>query len=221
VLWLIFVEWPKDIHGAWSVQEKLRERVKITPLKKAPSLVAGVDAAFLDNKAIASACLYSYPSVEVVDTAFEEKKLTFPYIPGFLTFREGPAIVSALKKLKKRPDILLVDGQGIAHPRGIGIASHLGVILDMPSIGCAKSRLVGEYAEPDSEKGDWSYLWYNDRIVGAVLRTRSGVRPLFVSPGHRIDLTGSITIVLNCARKYRIPEPLRKADILSRKLKYR
>lgn len=213
------MKWPKEIAEARSIQDKLKTRVRIAPLKKVPILIAAVDAAFLGIKVFAAACLYTYPMLKPADDASEVEEITFPYVPGFLTFREGAAIVAALEKLKTKPDVLLVDGQGIAHPRGIGLASHLGVILNIPSIGCAKSRLVGEYIEPEQKKGDWSHLWYENRIVGAVLRTRSGVRPLFVSPGHQIDLADSITIVLNCTQKYRIPEPLRRADMLSKKLK--
>jgi deoxyribonuclease V len=127
--------------------------------------------------------------------------------------------VEALCNLKIKPDLILVDGQGIAHPKGIGIASHLGVLLDIPSVGCAKSRLIGEYEEPGLKKGEWSPLKYAGRVVGAVLRTRENVRPLFVSPGHGIDLKTSLGIVLGCAGKYRIPEPLRTADFLSKKIR--
>jgi deoxyribonuclease V len=124
-----------------------------------------------------------------------------------------------LHGLKRTPDVILVDGQGIAHPKKLGIASHIGALLDMPTIGCAKSRLVGEYKEPKPRRGSRSALKYNGETVGSVLRTRDGVRPLFVSPGHRIDLDSCIKLVLGCTRGYRIPEPLRRADFLSKKLK--
>lgn len=213
------MKWPKNVAEARSNQEKMRGKIKITPLKRIPSYIAGADAAFRGNKVIAAVCLFTFPRLVFVEDSFEIRECSFPYVPGYLTFREGPAIIAALKKLKKRPDLLLVDGQGIAHPRGIGIGSHLGIILNIPSIGCAKSRLVGEYLEPDTKKGAWSYLRHLGMTVGAVLRTRSGVRPVFVSPGHRIDLESSIAFVMSCTEKYRIPEPLRKADMLSKKLK--
>jgi len=213
------MKWPKDFAEAGAIQEKMRGRVRIIPLKKIPSYIAGVDAAFRGNKVIAAACLYTFPQLNYMEDSVEVRECSFPYVPGYLTFREGPAIVAAVRKLKKRPDMLLVDGQGIAHPKGIGIASHLGVLLNMPSIGCAKSRLIGEYDEPAIQKGAWSYLRFHDMTVGIALRTRSGVKPVFVSPGHRTDLACSIMIVMACIAKFRIPEPIRKADILSKQLK--
>ncbi len=213
------MKWPKNIAAARAMQEDLKGKNKITPLKEMPHFIAGVDAAFQGNKVVAAACLFEYPRLEPVEDSCHIADTPFPYFPGFLTFREGPAIVKALKKLNNKPDLLLMDGQGIAHPRAMGIAAHLGIVLDIPSVGCAKSRLIGDYVEPGYKKGDWSYLRYNDSIVGVVLRTRSGIKPLFVSPGHKIDLAGSIMLVLDCTENYRIPEPLRRADMLSKKLK--
>ena len=197
----------------------MKDKVRIIPLKKTPRIIAGVDASFRNGRVIGVACLYSYPELAYIERAFAVKEDVFPYVPGYLTFREGPAIIDALNALKIKPDLILVDGQGIAHPKGIGIASHIGVLLDMPSIGCAKSRLIGEYEEPGIKKGLWSSLRYNGRIVGAVLRTRDAVNPLFVSPGHRIDLKTSIRIVLGCTGRFRISEPLRMADALTKKIK--
>ncbi|MCL5063421.1 MAG: deoxyribonuclease V [Nitrospiraceae bacterium] len=211
--------WPKDIAEAKEIQDILRKQVKIMPLKKTPELIAGVDAAFAGDKIVAIAALYEYPGLKHIQDAFYIEKIRFPYIPGMLSFREGHAIVNALKKLKTKPDLILFDGQGIAHPKGIGIASHIGVILNIPTIGCAKSRLVGEFEEPDTTKGSRTYLYYKGMKVGAVLRTRSNVKPVFVSPGHMIDIDSSIEIVMKCVFKYRIPEPLRRADYLSKKLK--
>ncbi|HUI45609.1 MAG TPA: deoxyribonuclease V [Nitrospirota bacterium] len=209
--------WPKTIDHARQMQEHDRRLVLIEPLHRPPEYVAGVDAAFSEDRVFAAACLYCYPQLMLVEHAAAEKRLVFPYVPGYLLFREGPAIIAALKKLKKKPDVILIDGQGIAHPRGIGSASHFGVLLDVPTIGCAKTRLIGEYREPGELKGNWTELQFNGRIVGAVLRTRDRVRPLFLSPGHRIDLQGAITIALGCVGRYRIPEPLRGADMLSKK----
>lgn len=213
------MKWPTDIAEAKEIQESLRKNVKIIPLMKNPEYVAGVDAAFLGDKIIAVACLYSYPDLTPIEERYVAAKVSFPYIPGYLSFREGPAVIQALSCLNVRPDLILFDGQGIAHPRGLGIAAHIGVLLDLPSIGCAKSRLVGEYKEPGNKKGSWSPLDYKGKIVGTVLRTRDNIRPLFISPGHRIDLKGSIEIVMRCISKYRIPEPLRRADSLSKMLK--
>lgn len=213
------MKWPEDITESRKIQDTLRKKVKITSLKKKPIYIAGVDAAFSGRKVIGVASLYKYPELIPIEDAYAIMKVSFPYIPGFLSFREGPAILKALNKLKIKPDLILFDGQGIAHPGGIGIATHIGVLLDIPTIGCAKSKLVGEYKEPGIKKGEWSPLKYKDRTVGVVLRTREKVRPLFISPGHRIDIESSIRIVLGCTTRYRIPEPIRRADIISKKIR--
>jgi deoxyribonuclease V len=213
------MKWPKDIKKARMIQDILKEKVRITPLKKKPKYIAGVDAAFLNNKVIGAACLYKFPDMLLIGEAYAVTEILFPYIPGFLSFREGQSIINALKGLRKKPDIILLDGQGIAHPKRLGIASHIGVLLNVPTIGCAKSRLVGTYKEPGFKKRNWSFLKHDGEIVGVVLRTRDNVKPLFVSPGHRIDIQGSIGIVLACSQKYRIPEPLRRADFISKKIK--
>lgn len=215
------MKWPTTltIDHAWKIQEQLREKVKIVPLKGQPQFVAGVDAAFSYDEVFASACLYRYPELVLEEDAHAVQRLEFPYLPGYLSFREGPAIIAAVKKLRRKPGVILVDGQGIAHPRGAGIASYVGVVLEIPTIGCAKTRLIGEYREPGIRKGSWSPLQHERTILGAVLRTRDSVNPLFVSPGHLVNLEISIRLVISCAGKYRIPEPLRCADALSRKRK--
>lgn len=215
------LKWPEDKFRAREVQEALRNEVVITPFKGKPAYVAGVDAAFLDDKIISVACLFKYPEADIIQEDYIVKKVTFPYIPGLLSFREGPAVIDAIKGLQTKPDIILVDGQGIAHPKGIGIASYIGVLLDIPTIGCAKSRLIGEYKEPGNKRGDWSFLKHEGKTIGAVLRTQDDTRPLFISPGHRTDLKSSIRIVLGCTGKYRLADPVRRADILSKKLKQR
>ncbi len=136
-------------------------------------------------------------------------KLHFPYVPGLLTFREGPVLLKAFRQLESEPDLIIFDGQGIAHRQGFGIASHMGVILDKPTIGSAKSKLVGEYREPGRRRGSFSKLYLDGKIIGAVLRTQDGVKPIFVSQGHRIDLRSALKIVLNSATKYRLPDPIR------------
>lgn len=210
--------WPGNIAEARALQERHRSRIRIVPLSKEPEFVAGVDAAFSEDRVFAAACLYRYPDLTLIERTTAVLKSAFPYVPGYLLFREGPAIVAALNNLKKAPDLILVDGQGIAHPGGIGSASHLGIMLDIPTIGCAKTRLIGEFREPGRKKGDWSELRSEGVIVGAVLRTRDDTKAVFLSPGHKIDLGDSIRLVLGCTGRYRIPEPLRCADMLSRVL---
>jgi deoxyribonuclease V len=213
------MKWPPSLTlaEAKGIQEQLRQRIRLRPFRGEPRYIAGVDAAFSHTKVCAAACLYRYGDRSPLEQVLVVRQLSFPYIPGYLSFREGPAIVDALKRLKEKPDVVLADGQGIAHPRGVGLASFLGLLLGIPSIGCAKSRLVGEYREPLTRKGNWTELLYNGTVVGAVLRTRDSVKPLFLSPGHLIDLQSSIRIALGCVGNYRIPEPLRCADLLSKR----
>lgn len=211
--------WPGDVRGAIQVQKILRRRVRVRRLKRIPAVIAAVDAAFIDDKLIAVASLYRYPSLEWLQDVFEMERIRFPYISGMLSFREGQAVIHALEKLSIAPDLILFDGQGIAHPRGIGIASHIGVILNKPAIGCAKSRLVGTFEEPGHGKGSRVPLYHKGKEVGAVLRTRDNVKPLFISPGHMVDIESSVEIVMNCTTHYRIPEPIRRADSVSKKLK--
>jgi deoxyribonuclease V len=215
------MKWPKtfSIAQARDLQVRLREKVRIATLQKEPKYVTGVDAAFSGDAVFAAACLYLFPELDLLEERSAVLKLSFPYVPGYLAFREGPAIMAALALLTRRPDLILVDGQGIAHPRGIGIASSLGVLSGIPAIGCAKSRLVGEYEEPRGKKGDWSPLRFEDKTIGAVLRTRDNTRPLYISPGHKIDLESSIRLVLACTGAFRIPEPLRCADMHSKRAK--
>ena len=213
------MKWPKNIKEAQKIQHEIKEKIKIIPLKKKLVFVAGVDAAFSRNNVIATACVYKYPELSLFEQTYALAKILFPYIPGFLSFREGPALLKAINSLSIRPDLILFDGQGIAHPSNTGIAAHLGVLLNIPAVGCAKSRLVGEYEEPRNRKGGYSSLRFKGKTVGVVLRTRDNVKPLFVSPGHLINLKGAIDVVLQCISKYRIPEPLRYADNLSKKLK--
>ena len=179
--------------------------------------VAGVDTWYRDDNAYAAVVVMNLADLKILEEAMAAKPVQFPYIPGLLSFREGPVILKALHKLKKPPDLLMIDGQGIAHPRRFGIACHIGVLLDKPSIGCAKTRLVGDYKEPQSNRGSTSFLTDGGETIGAVVRTRTNVKPLFVSIGHRMDLNASIRVVLKSCRGYRLPEPLRRADHLSRK----
>jgi len=211
--------WPEEIDRARKTQEELARKVRRTPLRKKPRSLAGVDAAFSETQVFAAAVVCSFPGLELIEETAVAAEIRFPYVPGYLSFREAPAIIQAVRLLNNVPDLILVDGQGIAHPRGIGIASHIGVLLDIPTIGCAKSRLIGEFAEPGGRKGSWSPLVHRGTIVGAVVRTRNDVRPLFVSPGHRVDLQNCLKIVGACSKNYRIPEPLRRAHLLSKEKK--
>jgi deoxyribonuclease V len=156
--------------------------------------------------------------METLDVATATGRTSFPYIPGLLTFREGPILLKAFQKLEMKPDVMIFDAQGIAHPRGLGLASHMGICLDLPSIGCAKTPLFGKFTMPGRRKGNFEWIRVEEKKVGAALRTRDGVNPLFVSPGHRLDLRTSIQIVLACCRGFRIPEPLRLAHQLSTRI---
>ncbi len=177
--------------------------------------VAGIDTGYRDGMSQAAVVSFKYPGLKPLEQAVSQRPVNFPYIPGLLSFREAPVILEALEKLDQLPDLLIIDGHGIAHPRRFGIACHIGLLLDVPSIGCAKNILVGEYDEPGPEQGGFSYLKDQKEIIGAVLRTRSNVKPVFVSIGHRVDLKDCIHFVLNCCRGFRLPETTRRADRLA------
>lgn len=179
-------------------------------------LVAGCDASYKrgEIRMFAAVAVYSYPGLEPVELCNGSSEVTFPYVPGLLSFREAPSLLAVFEKLKSVPDVLLVDGQGLAHPRGFGIACHLGVLLGLPTIGVAKSVLVGEYDEPDVERGRRTDLVFKGERVGVALRTRDGVKPVFVSVGHIVELDTAADFVLTCCR-FRLPEPARAAHRLS------
>jgi len=179
--------------------------------------VAGVDVGFQDGYQLtqAAVAVLSFPELEKVECAMAQSPTRFPYIPGLLSFREVPTIIQALEKLNTEVDLILCDGQGIAHPRRFGLACHLGVLLDQLTIGVAKSRLVGKHREVGSQKGAWQPLWDQGEVIGAVLRSRSNVKPVYVSPGHRISLRSAIDWTLACTPKYRLPETTRWADKLA------
>ena len=213
------VHWPLTFDRARALQEELRSRVKLTGGPRRVRLVAGADLAYRrDGRAWAAVALVRLPDCSVVEVATATGRPSFPYVPGYLSFREGPLLMEAFGKLRQTPDLCLFDGQGLAHPRRFGLACHLGVLLDLPSVGCAKSRLVGEYREPGAKRGEWSPLRLDNRIVGAVLRSRDDVNAIFVSPGHRISLRGALRWVLACTR-VRVPEPIRLAEQVVNRLK--
>ena len=198
-----------------SLQKKLADQVIRANLPGPIQTVAGVDVGQRGEIVQAAVVVLGFPGLEIKDVAVAVRPATFPYIPGLLSFREGPAILDAVAKLSERPDLFIFDGQGVAHPRRLGIASHVGLLADIPSIGCAKSRLCGQYAEPGPERGSHVPLIDKGETIGAVVRTRTGVKPVFVSVGHRIDLTTGIEYVLACCRKYRLPETTRHAHRLA------
>ena len=199
-----------------ALQERLRPLLKVGGGPRAVRSVAAADLAYdpQRNRLYAAVLVYRYPEIELVESRLVVRPIRFPYVPGLLSFRELPAIMAAWNQLLTRPDLVLCDGQGIAHPRGIGLASHLGLLIATPTIGCAKSRLVGEHDEVGPRAGDRVPLLWQDRTVGAVLRTRDGVSPLYVSPGHLIGVQAAVRLVLRCCRGFRLPEPIRQADIL-------
>jgi len=199
-------QWDITIQEARELQRELAGLVSLTPSPElqAISIVAGIDNGYVKLEtgwvAFAAAVVFSFPALELVETAIGEAPVTFPYVPGFLTFREGPAILAALAGLTTEPEVLLFDGQGYAHPRRIGLATHMGVVLDHPTIGCAKTRLVGKYDEPPDEPGSVSRLIDRGEVVGAAVRTKAGHDPLFVSPGHKVDVDLAVLITLACCR---------------------
>ena len=206
--------WDLSISEAIQLQETLRKKLVLAWDHRPVTTVAGVDVALKGERARAAVVVLRYPELDPLAAATAEVALTFPYIPGLLTFREAPAVLAAWERLSLQPDLLMFDGQGIAHPRGFGLAAHLGLWLNCPSIGVAKSRLYGRYSDPGVEKGDVAFL-LDERDpqvqIGAVLRTRTNVKPLFVSPGHLIDIEQGVRFVLACAPRYRLPEPTRWA----------
>ena len=211
----------KDLHSwhvttaeARDIQFRLRDMVVKASDSLAPHFVTGADISFSrDGAATASAVTLSFPDLELVESVVIEGRASFPYVPGLLTFREAPLLLSAFEQLKITPDVVLVDGQGIAHPRRFGVASHLGVLLDIPTVGCAKSRLCGEHEDLPLEEPGHTLLKDGGEIIGAAVRTRTGSRPLYVSIGHRVDLPTAIDLVMACCRGYRLPEPTRLAHL--------
>jgi deoxyribonuclease V len=210
-------EWPLTVEEAIAIQNQLQPEVITEDQLGDVRYVAGVDMGFEEGGAVSRAAVVvlSFPELELQEQAIARRPTTFPYIPGFLSFREIPAVLDAMEKISTMPDLILCDGQGIAHPRRFGIASHLGVLIDMPTIGVAKSLLVGKHDELPEEKGSWQPLRYRGGIIGAVLRSRTSVKPLYVSSGHRVSLPTAIDYVLRCTTKYRLPETTRLADKLA------
>jgi deoxyribonuclease V len=222
--------WDVSVAEARKIQDKLREKWVGEDRLGEIRTVAGLDAAFLltgsqafkardswsvlreANRAIAAVVVYSYPEMQELEQAYAEVRLGFPYVPGFLSFREIPALLAALKKLPRVPDLLFCDGQGYAHPRRMGLASHLGIVVDRPAIGCAKSILIGTHGALGSEAGAWAPMMDQGETIGAALRTRASVKPVYVSQGHRVSLETAVRMTLAVCCGRRIPQPTRDAD---------
>ncbi len=203
--------WDVSPSEAKEIQQELRSKVSTKRTFGQVNTVAGVDVSIKGEVARAAIVVLSYPELTPLDYGLAELPAEFPYIPGLLAFREAPAVLAALEKLKSEPDLFIFDAQGLAHPRRMGLATHLGVIIDRPSVGCAKSRLWGKHHEPGPERGSYTHLYDGDEVIGAVVRTRTGVNPLYVSIGHKVDLPAAIEYVLGCCTKYRLPETTRYA----------
>jgi len=209
-----------DLEKLKKVQIELAKRVELRPFESEVRFVAGLDVSYSRklNKMVAAAVVLSYPSMRVVEYSWSVRDVEFPYVPTFLSFRELPAIEEAFTKLKHKIDLVLVDGQGIAHPRGLGIAAHFGVEMMVPTIGCAKSHLFGKWTMPTPKRGEWTPIIENGQVIGGVVRTRDNVKPIFVSPGNLIDVENAVKWALKLSIGYRLPEPIRLADKISRRI---
>ncbi|WP_248282136.1 deoxyribonuclease V [Mucilaginibacter robiniae] len=206
---------------AITYQQELRHQIKLEPLNKPVRIIAGSDISFNKYSEVvyAGIVLLKYPEMEIIGHATAISRTTFPYISGLLAFREVPALLEAWNKLEIKPDVLVLDGQGIAHRRRMGIASHFGVITNTPTIGSAKSRLFGRYEEPANEPGSQSPMYDRDEVIGIALRSKKNCNPIFISPGHKVTLEQSVEVIKNCLKSYRIPEPTRQAHILVNKVR--
>jgi len=202
------------------LQKEMASKVVISSLKKEPKKIAGFDLSYPQKHTAVAVCVVmSYPELDLLEMKWVKAPVTIPYIPGLLSFREGPAMESVYALIEEEPDLLFFDGQGIAHPRGIGLASYMAIKLGKPAIGVAKSHLFGEYRMPEEKRGEFSYLYSDGKQIGAVLRTKDRVRPLFVSPGGFVDIRDCIIYTLSTCRGYRLPEPTRIADMYTKKLR--
>lgn len=210
-----FHPWNVSPREAIEIQQQLRNRVILQGHLNDVRFIAGVDVAFTkhSNGAYAALAVLRFPDLEPVEILSESSTPSFPYIPGLLSFREIPAILPLFEKVRHVPDLIFVDGHGYSHPRRAGLACHLGVVLDRPVMGCAKTRLIGRYHQPDIRRGSVAYLYDGDReVIGAVVRTRDHVQPVFVSAGHKLDLETAVTWTLASTKGFRLPEPTRQAD---------
>ena len=207
--------WQVDVAQAKEIQLRLAKKIVTENKELKPRLIVGVDISAANSQGIArgAAVILNYPDLEIIEVKTAEVKLNFPYIPGLLSFRECPLLLAACEKLSNVPDLILVDGQGIAHPRRFGLASHLGLFLDAPTIGCAKSILCGKHESVREEVGSYAELIDDGETIGAALRTKIGIKPIYISIGHKIDLASALYWTGKCCRGYRIPEPTRLAHL--------
>jgi deoxyribonuclease V len=213
--------WEVSPKRAIQIQEALRKKIRLRAPSGPWKRIAAGDVSYsrTDDRVFAAFLLFSYPELALLESVSAEGQASFPYVPGLLTFREAPILIEAFSQLPTRPELILFDGQGIAHPRSMGIAVHLGLIFDLPTIGCAKSRLIGAHEEPPARQGSCAPLIEKGETIGMIVRTRTGVKPVYVSPGHKMDLPTSVKIVLSLCRGYRIPEPLRQAHLFVNRLR--
>jgi len=207
--------WRVSPSQALELQLRLASQVSRTNEVVSPRYIAGVDISVdrTRGRGIGAVVVLSYPELEIMEVHTVEDSIDFPYVPGLLSFREAPLTLAACEQLSVTPDLILVDGQGIAHPRRLGLASHLGLFLDTPTIGCAKSRLCGSHQTPGQEPGSYAELVDNGEVIGAALRTKLGTKPIYVSIGHKVDLEAAIYWATGCCRGYRLPEPTRLAHL--------
>lgn len=201
------------VTAATQIQNELRNETIIQARDFPVNIIAGADISFnkFSTTVYAGIILLQFPQLIPIGYSLVKREVLFPYVPGYLAFREVPALLAAWENLQQRPDLLVVDGHGIAHPRRMGIAAHFGVVANTPTVGCAKKVLCGKYEEPPSEKGSNTPLIFKNEVVGAALRTKNAVKPVFVSPGYRMDVRGTVEIISQCVGRYRIPEPTRLA----------
>jgi deoxyribonuclease V len=215
-------DWSLSPTQAVALQKELREKVRLAPLDVSRiKTVAGADISFnkFSETIFAGIVVLDFHTLQIIETSGVTTTTKFPYIPGLLSFREIPALLEAWEKLKNAPDVLVCDGHGIAHPRRMGIAAHAGVLLEKPTIGCGKSVLVGQFEEPAKTRGSWSPMVHKDEIVGAALRTKNNVKPVYASPGNLCDLESAREILLRCDGRYRLPEPTRQAHLFVNQLR--
>jgi deoxyribonuclease V len=207
--------WEVSVAQAREIQLSLAKRVVVENEVINPRLIAGIDISAPDAQGLArgAVVVLRYPEFNIVEVKVAKDEVALPYIPGLLSFREAPLILAACEKLCNVPDLILIDGQGIAHPRRFGLASHVGLFLDLPTVGCAKSILCGQHRPVEEEAGSHAELLDNGELIGAALRTKFGVKPIYVSVGHKIDLTSALQWVIKCCRGYRLPDPTRLAHL--------
>jgi len=210
---LIHHPWGVSVRRAAQLQSELASYVKLTPLTATPSIVAGIDTAERDDQIFIAIVVMDMSEGKVVEIQYATGAARIPYLPGYRAFRDGPMILKAVALLTRDPELYFIAGQGVCHPRFCGLATHIGLRLDRPTIGCARERLVGHYDPPGEDRGSYSVIRYSPQAPGVVLRTREGTKPIFVSPGHLIDLLGTVSETMRCCTQFRIPEPLRRAHI--------